>query len=133
MVSNPKKTHEDLTQIVLEKLIAHGFRVFESRVGGKITFIIHDDVNRYLDLEVHDHSKRDKHSLFTGLKVDPRDNYFIILYVEGTDDCWIFPSEDAVKHSSSQYGNKIDIQIPTDPNDTSLDQFKNENGFSLLK
>lgn len=140
----------------IAELLQRNFDVYTTLVDDQgIDCIIRINERRYLDIQIKARSKnalKKDWCYYPRLVVpEQRDNYFFILYSEGADSYWVFPTEDIISLANQQGTNvsknktgnnagryAIRVAGYSSVNDEitifeRFEKYRNENGFRLLK
>lgn len=140
----------------IAELLQRNFDVYTTLVDDQgIDCIIRIDEERYLDIQIKARSKKalkKDWGYYPRLVVpEQRDNFFFILYSEGADSYWVFPSEDIIslanqegtnvsKNKTGNNAGRYAIRVAgySHVNDKittfrRFEKYRNESGFSLLK
>lgn len=126
--------------IIIAELLKRNFDVYRPEVDDQgIDCVIRLGENTYLEIQIKTKSKNVKlPRYFAGLKFEPRDNYFFIFYPEADGHLYILPSKEVEKRCSKtvkdgKYTDQMSITIPNSRKLKEFEQFKDKQGFELLK
>ena len=141
-----KSFGERCEYIAMAELLKRGFDVYKTLVDDSgIDCIIKINENRYLDVQIKARSKDidpGDAALFAGMTLEPRNNYFFIFYSQHLDTYWIVPSQELTKIAyKNKKGKNIGSYVlwfngmknGVPYAKERFDQYKNENGFKLIK
>ena len=136
----------------IAKLIEKGFDVYSTIIDDQgIDCIIRISSKRYLDIQLKarsiDKCMLKDRGYFPQLSiVEPRDNYFFILYSEQADSYWVLPSNDIVNMAKKGGFNVSEMKSGANKGRYSVrvagakcnplpqfEKYRNENGFNQLE
>jgi hypothetical protein len=142
--------------VAVSELLKRNFDVYMTLVDDQgIDCVVRINQNRYLDIQIKARSRKalpNQWAYFPRLVVpEGRDNHFFILYSEGANSYWVFPSQDVIDLAMMK-GTNISRNITGDNAGkyairtagfsnvlgeatpfSRFEKYRNEQGFLLLK
>lgn len=127
---------------VVVELLKRGFDVYMTLVDDQgIDCVIRLDNKRYIDVQIKARSKIAKQwNFFAAMSFKPRKNLYFIFYTEKNDTHWTIPSIRvkalSFTNKTGKNKEKMSLNLPkleSGDKANRYNQFKNDNGFKLLK
>ena len=127
---------------VVAELLKRGFDVYMTLVDDQgIDCVIRLDNKRYIDVQIKARSINAKQwNFFAAMSFKPRKNLYFIFYTEKNNTFWTLPSIRvkalAFINKTGKHQGKISLNLPkleTGDKAAKFNQYKNDNGFNLLK
>lgn len=128
--------------VVVAELLKRGLDVYMTLVDDQgIDCIIRIDEHTYIDVQIKARSKTAlQWNFFAAMKIQPKENYYFIFYLETNNTFWVIPSLDVVRLSitnkNGKHSGKHSITLPKSeitPKGLNFSMYKDENGFDLLR
>ena len=127
--------------VVIAELLKRGYDVYIPLVDDQgIDCIVKINEKIYLNIQIKARSTQAKHwNLFAAMKIEKKENYFFIFYLEKNNTFWVIPSKDVVKYANQNKNGrnkgKYSLTLPrseTTDKGKRFAKYKNEEGFKIL-